>query len=281
MIDSITLALRCLLLIICMLSSAFGYLHVIHTAETRSKMPSKLLHAVAFVESGRIVNKRKTLWPWTINVQGKGYMFNTKKEAIDAIQRFQAQGIRSIDVGIMQINLRHHPHAFPSLEHALDPACNIAYGAQFLTDLYKKYGSWHDAVRYYHSSNATMNRHYLARVLGVLKTLESSHNALSALATPLVDRYNTSAHPPSIVKDVKGYMRMKHNGTVLSDEAPSQESSPKALPITVSFFPLPLQNTFDAPRTMRGQKTTQSSHAKTSVRVMPLAPFESGVMPLH
>jgi tetratricopeptide (TPR) repeat protein len=55
---------------------------------------------------------------------------------IKAVEKFQRTGAKSIDVGIMQINLRHHPHAFRNLEEAFDPQLNIAYGAKFLKQLF-------------------------------------------------------------------------------------------------------------------------------------------------
>jgi len=51
-------------------------------------------------------------WPWTINAQGKGQFFKTKAEAVKAIKNLQAQGVKSIDVGCMQINLSYHGKAF-------------------------------------------------------------------------------------------------------------------------------------------------------------------------
>jgi hypothetical protein len=36
----------------------------------------------------------------------------------------QGEGVRSIDIGCMQINLVHHPDAFGSLEAGFDPITN-------------------------------------------------------------------------------------------------------------------------------------------------------------
>jgi len=60
-------------------------------------------------------------WPWTINAEGQGPYFATRAEAISAVQRLQEQGVRSIDVGCMQVNLLHHPQAFATMEQAFDP----------------------------------------------------------------------------------------------------------------------------------------------------------------
>ena len=47
----------------------------------------------------------------------------------------QAQGVRSIDIGCMQVNLMHHPNAFATLDAAFDPLANALYAARFLTEL--------------------------------------------------------------------------------------------------------------------------------------------------
>ena len=74
-------------------------------------VPPQLLAAIGRVESGRRdpVTGVWGAWPWTINAEGSGSYFDTKAEAIQAVQALQARGVRSIDVGCMQVNLMHHP----------------------------------------------------------------------------------------------------------------------------------------------------------------------------
>lgn len=127
-------------------------------------IPPSLLQAVSHVESGRKVAGKITPWPWTINVEGKGYIFETKQKAIQAVEKFQKMGAKSIDVGIMQINLRHHPHAFHNLEEAFDPQLNIAYGAKFLKQLFMQHKSWNLAVGHYHSATPKFHNAYKQRV---------------------------------------------------------------------------------------------------------------------
>lgn len=132
------------------------------------ELPNNLLQAIAFVESG-YSNKTGASFPWTINVEGKSYLFQTKQEAISAIRAFQKQGHRSIDVGLMQINLKYHVNAFKSLDQALDPTSNIKYAAKYLRGLYQQHGNWRSAIRHYHSANPKFNRIYLSRVLTVFE----------------------------------------------------------------------------------------------------------------
>ena len=94
----------------------------IAAAERLSGIPDRLMQAIGIVESGRSDERGGvSAWPWTINVEGAGYSFNTKQEAIEAVNAHRARGARSIDVGCMQVNLIHHGDAFASLEQAFDP----------------------------------------------------------------------------------------------------------------------------------------------------------------
>lgn len=123
--------------------------------EDKFQIKKHLLNTITNVETGKWdeVSKKKTAWPWTINAQGKGYFFDSKREAIAAVKRLQAEGIRSIDVGCMQINLVYHPDAFKNLEEAFNPYKNVEYGAKFVKKLYVQKGrDWNKAAAAYHSS---------------------------------------------------------------------------------------------------------------------------------
>jgi hypothetical protein len=68
----------------------------------------------------------------------------------------------------MQVNLRYHPEAFATLDDALDPAENVAYGADFLLRLRAARGSWRKAVAHYHSATPSRYRPYTAKVYSAL-----------------------------------------------------------------------------------------------------------------
>ena len=127
----------------------------IHAAEVANHLPRFLLHAVSLAESGRWHDKGQALiaWPWTITAGGKGKFFPTKKEALAEVKRLQSAGVSNIDVGCMQINLKHHGHVFQDLEEVMDPINNVAYAAIFLKRLRRKSGSWAHAVGRYHTGN--------------------------------------------------------------------------------------------------------------------------------
>ena len=141
----------------------------INAAQQREKIPGGRLAAIGQVESGRRdpATRRWSPWPWTIDVGGKGTFFDSAAAAIAAVQALQAQGVRSIDVGCVQVNLLHHPNAFASLAEAFDPVANAAYGARFLVQLHAATGDWDRAVGYYHSATPALAADYEERVLGI------------------------------------------------------------------------------------------------------------------
>lgn len=152
--------------------------------EMAQRLPRAVLFSVAMVESGRFNAKtRKTRpWPWTINAEGKPYYMKTKSEAVAKVKSLQAQGMRSIDVGCMQINLRYHPKAFTDLEAAFDPIINVTYAAEFLKRLHGRTKSWPEAIAAYHSQTKTRSQPYFARVIDVWT---DQHPRISKLARVL------------------------------------------------------------------------------------------------
>ena len=141
-------------------------------AKLPGRVPDKLLPSIARVESGRLdaATGRVRPWPWTINVEGVGYFFDSKSEVIAAVQAFQAKGKRSIDVGCMQVNLMHHPKAFADLDEAFDPATNARYAVKFLTGLYQQTRDWPLATAWYHSSTPEFGEQYQRLVFGRVMT---------------------------------------------------------------------------------------------------------------
>ena len=107
-------------------------------------------------------------WPWTVNAEGQGFFYDTKAEAVAAVRAMQARGIRSIDVGCGQINLMHHPDAFPSLEVAFDPQANAAYAARFLKELFAQTGDWNKATGTVSLGDARSGRRIPAKGAGGL-----------------------------------------------------------------------------------------------------------------
>ncbi len=137
-------------------------------AERMSGVPDRLMQAIGVVESGRRDGSGTVAaYPWTINAEGVGSYYATKPEAIAAVLALRARGVRSVDVGCMQVNLMHHADAFASLEEAFDPAANAAYAARFLLRLLAQTGSWPGAVAGYHSLTPDIGAEYGRKVMAV------------------------------------------------------------------------------------------------------------------
>jgi hypothetical protein len=135
-------------------------------AEANSGLPPGLLGAIARVETGRRAPGGGVQpWPWSYNAAGEGRYASTRVEAVAEVQALQARGVRSIDIGCMQINLLHHPDAFPSVDAGFDPAANVAYAVRFLRALHARTGDWATATAQYHSATPERGAIYHQRVM--------------------------------------------------------------------------------------------------------------------
>jgi len=139
----------------------------IRKAEAIGHTPPGMLAAIGQVESGRPDPRTDAMrpWPWTIDADGIGQFFATKAQAVAAVTALQAQGVRSIDIGCMQVNLMHHPDAFASLDQAFDPAANTGFAVRFLNALYRRTGSWPKSIAAYHSETPQIAGDYQRRVM--------------------------------------------------------------------------------------------------------------------
>jgi len=141
----------------------------IRAAERAAGLPDQLMAAIGHVESGRPDSQGVVQpWPWTINAEGEGHVYDSKVEAIAAVKSLQARGVQSIDVGCMQVNLMFHPNAFVSLDQAFDPVANANYAARFLTELYQQTHDWNQATALYHSATPELGADYQRKVAAVL-----------------------------------------------------------------------------------------------------------------
>ncbi len=139
------------------------------------KLPENLLVSVALTESGkRISNGEFVAWPWTVNVKGKGKFFNTKEEALKYVSNYLNLGKKNIDIGCMQVNNMYHPNAFLNLEKAFDPESNVEWSANLIKNLYQKYGSYKEAVGYYHSYRTIKKNKYASKVFTTWRKLNKN-----------------------------------------------------------------------------------------------------------
>lgn len=122
-------------------------------AEARTGVPAEKIYGIALQESGmRWQDGKVRPWPWTINSPKTGPMrFNSKKEAYEKIKELVKQGVYNIDLGMMQINLRHH-WARVNGKDVLEPSVNIALSAEILREaMVSAGGDVPKAVGFYHT----------------------------------------------------------------------------------------------------------------------------------
>ena len=121
---------------------------------------------MALAESGRWLADEGTTrpWPWTITSGSDSFFLPSKPDALRKVHELLSQGRSNIDVGCMQINLGYHGAAFGSIAEALEPAANVAYGAQFLKQLREETRSWARATARYHSSHPRRGQAYREKV---------------------------------------------------------------------------------------------------------------------
>ena len=102
-------------------------------AEKRGLDPY-ILYAVALVESAKVSKRVAKPWPWALNRQGHPLIPDSQTEAKGILTDTLARGIRNIDVGLMQVNIRWQGHRVRQPGDLLDPATNLQVGADVLAE---------------------------------------------------------------------------------------------------------------------------------------------------
>jgi len=157
----------CLALVACLWTEAARAASVCDLAAEHAaqegKVPVSVMRAITRTETGRSRNGRLEPWPWTVNMEGKGYWFETADAARAFVYKEFRRGARSFDVGCFQINYKWHGAAFRSIDQMFDPVENARYAARFLGKLYEESGDWSVAAGSYHSRTPGYARKYRAR----------------------------------------------------------------------------------------------------------------------
>lgn len=132
-------------------------------AAEQQGIPLGVLYAVGLAETGR----GDSLRPYALNIAGRAVYDIDRAQALTLLENARRAGIRSIDIGCMQINRLYHADHFDSVDDMLDPAKNVAYAARFLKDLHTREGSWTMAVARYHAGpgNDPAQKRYVCRVI--------------------------------------------------------------------------------------------------------------------
>ncbi len=200
----------------------FACMNATQKIEKELQIKEHLLTTISSVETGRWNEKEQQslAWPWTINAQGKGQFFKTKAEAVREVKRLQAQGVKSIDVGCMQINLSYHGDAFKNIEEAFDPEQNVRYGANFLKSLYENKGNdWIKAAMAYHSSTPTKALKYKKKIVSRYEMIKQAQNNAKTFEKPVI---TASAQIPNLSK--KDRLRLAETKAIVEKARKSARS---------------------------------------------------------
>ena len=138
-------------------------------------IPSAVLYAIAITESGKQVASKGGYrpWPWTLNVAGRGYFFDSRLAAWQALTGWLTDGKRSVDIGLMQVNWRYHEERLGTPWQALDPYHNLRVGAEILQECYTTRQDWWASVGCYHApKNPQRADQYRQRVLSRWQRIE-------------------------------------------------------------------------------------------------------------
>lgn len=137
----------------------------------------KLIYSVALAESAK-ANDSKLLspHPWTLRADTAFYG-KTKEEAKTQLNQLLKK-TKSVDVGLMQVNVRWHGNKVSKPEDLLDPTTNMRVGASYLADMIRS--TPHDlelAIGKYHvgptitDENKDRAKNYGKRVLAIYKNI--------------------------------------------------------------------------------------------------------------
>lgn len=191
---SAVLCITCMFVLAAVPAHAVSCAEAARSAEQTWGLPPGLLLAIGDVESG--------LTPYALNVEGRPIRPDSMADAVVTVRTHQSAGVKSIDVGCFQINLRWHPTAFAFLEQAFDPTANALYAARYLSELYGQSGSWTNAVGLYHSANAGFQDAYRGLVIARIRAMRDG----VALGTDGARTGTTPPHaagPPRLQTDMR------------------------------------------------------------------------------
>ncbi len=137
----------------------------LHAVSRIYKIPMGLLRAISLTESG--------LWPWSLNVYGQGYHYDSRQAMLRAVHQFFSKGVSMVDIGPMQVDWHYHGWRFGSVQAAANPLRNIAVAGRLLRDNYQKTGSWQGAVGLYHGGSPGRQNRYIQKVFSRWTTRNS------------------------------------------------------------------------------------------------------------
>ena len=143
-----------------------------HVVAREYGVPVKVLYAIALAESRTSLgNGVRQPWPWTLNVEGTGYRYGSRRAAYAALNALVRKGTTGVDVGLMQVHWRYHAVKLGNTWTGLQPYHNLRVGARILLDCYNRLGNWIRASGCYHSSTPWRSTAYANTVSSIMADL--------------------------------------------------------------------------------------------------------------
>ena len=136
-----------------------------------ASVPVEIVKRIITHESKSFFNGEVQPWPWTLNINGVGYYYNTKKEALEAALQALDEDVKKLGIGFGQLEWKYHgQRADWNLAKALDPANNVKMVCDILVESRKseRVKNWADAIAYYHRPVMDkLGRDYASKVLAL------------------------------------------------------------------------------------------------------------------
>jgi len=142
-------------------------------------IPRDILRALTLTETGRAVGSTLRPWPWAVNQGGESFWFDSEAAAVAHAEAQIAAGVRNLDIGCFQLNVRWHGENFPDAGTMFDPEANARHAANFLSGLHDETGDWLAAAAAYHSRTEAPARRYRARFEAILAGLSGPSPAFA------------------------------------------------------------------------------------------------------
>ncbi|MGI9498966.1 MAG: lytic transglycosylase domain-containing protein [Geminicoccaceae bacterium] len=140
------------------------------TAAEAKDLDPLMLYAVALTESGRQDDTAILRpWPWALNIEGRPVFAESQADAASILEAHKHD---SVDVGLLQINIRWHGHRVESVHELLEARTNLDVGAAILQEaLATAPNDLTAGVGRYHSARPERARAYARTVLSIYRHL--------------------------------------------------------------------------------------------------------------
>lgn len=167
---------------------------VFHQVGLEKNIDPNLLYAVALAESAYSPlkgAKGAAPYPWTLRLPNKPIYARSRQQAKQELQKILLN-TSTVDVGLMQVNVRWHKHRVNRPEDLLDPLTNVRVAADILLENFKRSpDNLVTALGNYHSNVANRRNQYGLTVLYIYENLKKSINKLP----PSTNVYPTAKLP--------------------------------------------------------------------------------------